>query len=283
MKTAIAITLSLVSGCLAESFESQEFGETQQAIVNGDPIEQTQAPSAVYFATGKSACSGAWIKENLIMTAAHCFYNNPVPAEDIRIYPGTHPLEDIDPIYALEYVFPSQYEEKDWENDIALIYTEIDPERPANPSEIDTSRDLAVGEQIYAAGFGKEYGTEEGGYPNLNGVNLTVESTGDFLTLRGNDGESICFGDSGGPSYHAGKIVGVNVASYGQCDGGKSLASIPAIHRSWIKKEYSRMFAEYGFQYSDNGCSMNPGKTGSGNGLMLLSLLGLAFLIRKGR
>jgi Trypsin len=199
-------------------------------------------------------CSGTLVRADVVLTSAHCvdFFTaevgdpdglgtddmrvsfDPAPDEDsayhsvdhIAIHPawGTGPAKHGNSKH--RYLGPP-------EEDIALVFLSADvagvtPSPIAGPGYLD-ELDLAS-EPFTVVGYGTdEYVTGSAASPKAITVYDGVRSYRDVSVSPARDafpdrfvkiGKSVCFGDSGGPLFHEGTVVGLNAWTFSyRCDG----------------------------------------------------------------
>lgn len=159
-------------------------------LINGKPVDPADKRfiPVVRIKTGNSGCTATVVGKRVAVTAAHCgqtgatsefsfektVYTGKVERSDI--YPGRdHDLSVI--------VF-----DKDWEAELATVSI-------VKPN---------VGETVTLAGYGC---TNPGGGGGNDGVlrygdTAIISYTGFDAVSRKSNGAALCYGDSGGPSFH---------------------------------------------------------------------------------
>jgi MYXO-CTERM domain-containing protein len=233
----------LASACGAPAPEDAELGSVRQAIVNGEPSDESD-DAVVYVLSRFSAsegttCTGSLIAPNLVITALHCvtyssegtFSCKPdgtidsdtpgdgqigqtiSPASNVQVFQGLHVGAEPSALAArLIGTGSSQI----CKNDLALIVLDRELEGPLMPLRLASP--VKRGERARVVGYGQ---TE------LSGSSGRVRRTGRRVVDVGpeNDSDPIetaaprtfvidegpCHGDSGGPaiSEETGALLGV--------------------------------------------------------------------------
>lgn len=232
-------------------------------IVGGGDADPNEYPYQVLVRAGGFLCGGTLIRDEWVLTAAHCItYSNgtPISANDTYVTLGEHDRTTPDgteqTIQSFENFIHRDYDDNTLDNDIALIHLKS----PATlNSEVSTIR-LATtanrtsyqpGTSVTVTGWGV---TSPGGTAAdiLQEANIDVLAETDCDQnplpagricsgdLSGN--VSVCFGDSGGPMTisSGGNPILIGVASYiitspgNECNGSQSGYTEVASYNSWI-------------------------------------------------
>ncbi len=211
--------LSLLAGCAADTSEKQR--SSAEPIIGG--TTDTGHPSVGLirsFAVDGSGqlCTGTLIAPMVVLTAGHCSFingNRAISADisfdaqpNIGVALGTsgftagtiipHPLYDQNPADG---------------HDISILL--LQQAAPAPVSPIGAAP--AVGSPITSVGYGKsQFGTGDqpgGGVGLKRQITIPVDAVAGHEFTAGSEGHSTCHGDSGGPEFQGGAVVGVT--SYG--------------------------------------------------------------------
>lgn len=174
----------------------------------GEPAPITDATGAVYR-DGHPWCTATLIDAQTAITAAHCV-----------VLAGDAPLE-----FAGELVIASHHpgwQEGDFVNDIAILVLA----RPVVGPRAELSQERpSTGDELQAVG----YRTEARIDLTLS-VRRVVDST---IAVTPTAGGNICKGDSGGPSFRNGLMVGVHSRS--DC-GEHVVDEAVAPHLEWLSQ-----------------------------------------------
>jgi len=217
--TSIVVLTSSVAFA-AEPFHSSPSpspGWTSPFVVGGTDVPAGKWPDAVAVIAPTAACTGTLIAPDVVLTAGHCIGVEPklVVVDSIDYAkPGG---EVIDVAKAVAY--PS------WQDhyDVGVLVLQHPASTPPRPiAAACTARDLAAGGTVEVVGFGLTTKSGTGDNSRLHQAMLAVTDPsctsaagcapavapgGEFAA--GGHGTDACFGDSGGPVYLDGALIGV--------------------------------------------------------------------------
>ncbi|XP_043649988.1 trypsin alpha-like [Drosophila teissieri] len=214
-------------------------------IIGGGPIEIEQAPWQVSIQNnGSLHCGGSIYSDNIIITAAHCFFDENARRVDHKAFKvragsaldfnGT--LVDLAAVITHEkFLYVLQ------RNDIAIVRLSKPLEFTSKVQPIPLAKtNPAPGSIASVSGWGVTYIFNDGTpfYPkHLQGLTLHIMrplSTslgGSSQLCAGTYGKTVCHGDSGGPLVVNKQLVGV--VSMGDCSSSAFFSSVP-YYREWI-------------------------------------------------
>eukprot|EP00099_Drosophila_melanogaster_P024447 NP_722785.1 uncharacterized protein Dmel_CG17234 [Drosophila melanogaster] len=220
----------------------------EQRIIGGEPIGIEQVPwqvSLQYF--GDHVCGGSIYSENIIVTAAHCFFDeegNRLDDQGYQVRAGSALTDSngtLVDVAALiiheEYAFDLNI------NDIAIVRLSTPLEFTSKVQPIPLAKTNPYPRSIaLVSGWGVSYILNDSTnlYPtHLQGLALHIKSIfscrlfDPSLLCAGTYGRTACHGDSGGPLVVNKQLVGV--VSWGRkgCVSSAFFVSVPYF-REWI-------------------------------------------------
>jgi hypothetical protein len=171
--------------------------EIGTSIINGEVCSNTKESPVVQLILkdrngSEGSCSGTVVSQTVIVTAAHCLYENPIR---ITIKVGSRFINAIDYQYHHSWnpgIFQTET------NDVGIVVAEENI--GVSPVAILDKNDIKSGELALIAGFGL---TENLELEGLRAGFMTVKSvtTGSITALFDGSGSNSCNGDSGGPLF----------------------------------------------------------------------------------
>jgi len=229
MKNCILIALALSVGACGDLIEDPLYttvGSACESIVQGRDVTLGPIHSTVEIAEG--GCTGTYIAPGVVLTAAHCGNRAYIQVGDVvrsNILYVPHPDFDLSTLT----------------NDLALMF--LDGELP-----IDIA---TLGVPTYGAALIQGYGMDEFGVSGiLREANIFIEAFWAPNSIMAGQGPDSCFGDSGGPMYQAGNLVGVTRSAlpvFPQPDdmldycGQGGLYTVVAKFREWLDSEVANL------------------------------------------
>lgn len=225
-------------------------------IVGGNFIEITKTPYQVSIQiNGKHFCGGSLIKDEWVLTAAHCFLDMPEdPYVDVRV--GSALYNEGGQLIDVMYIIPHEdYEDDKIFDDIALIKLSKKAELSDSVRTIPlATEESPPGTRAFLSGWGYTSETNKTVAVNLSGVEVaTITRNECRKKFVGEEifynnvcafavGKNSCDGDSGGPMVVNGKLSGVISWGKGCATGLPGVyTSVPAF-LDWVTKtvkEYS--------------------------------------------
>ncbi|MDC0253432.1 trypsin-like serine protease [Bacteriovoracales bacterium] len=173
-------------------------------------------PSVVSLKTSHGLCTGTFINDHTILTAAHCFSDNFNVDSNGQVDVAVSIKEK--KAVSTQVIINQKYflEEKNYKYDQALIFV---PKGTSKDSLELYEGAIEEKGQIYSVGFGnnkKENGRLVGSGKKRWGTNVIEEIKDNFIILDGTsinekNGEDVSIGqgDSGGPLIYKNKVLGI--------------------------------------------------------------------------
>ncbi|CAH6830591.1 granzyme C [Phodopus roborovskii] len=228
-------------------------GAGAEEIIGGHEVKPHSLPYMAFIQSEKkSHCGGFLVRDNFVLTAAHCL------GSSMKVTLGAHNIkaqEETQQIIPVAKAIPHpDYNPQDRSNDIMLLKLERTAKRTKAVRPLNLPRRMVhvkPGDTCYVAGWGKM--APQGKYPNtLQEVELTMQKdqecesrypayykaiemcVGDAKVKR-----AAFQGDSGGPLVC--KKAAAGIVSFGSDDGSPpEVFTRVSSFLSWIKKTMKR-------------------------------------------
>jgi secreted trypsin-like serine protease len=249
-------------------------------IVGGEESYQDDWPWMVSVHAGGYVCGGTLINTKVVLTAAHCLFDNnydPIPIDEINVTIGEYDKNSTPSTVAKNIIKKHIHEEyTPYEaaslSDIALLHLDnaIDTITPLDMLDLDSTNEaISLGSYVTAIGWGSTVGYESGEevtptYPSiLRDVELPLQQDANCLESLGTSydassmlcagfeegGASSCQGDSGGPLVYndSGTWKQIGIVSWGV---GCATAGYPGVYTrlaafsDWVESRINNVFVD---------------------------------------
>ncbi|KAL9970715.1 hypothetical protein ACROYT_G023128 [Oculina patagonica] len=207
----LLLGVSSSKGCGNKPFSSR--------VVNGENASPHSWPWQISLrVNGRHICGGSLIKDDWVVTAAHCVDRNPRPS-GYTVVVGAHRRTgstSVQQTFRLKQLFKHEgFSMRHLKNDIALLQLEQPIAASDKVSTVclpDSGSQVAAGTQCYITGWGRTVGggnaadtlqqamlpvAEHSACSSVNGKLAPVDKTS--MVCAGGQGKGGCQGDSGGP------------------------------------------------------------------------------------
>lgn len=185
MKKLVLLCVIAAFGCGNESYT---VGSVCEAVTDGEPVAQGGEMSTVWVGC-PGCCTGTYIAPTVVLTAAHCGTPD---------YVGTDERASAEVVLHVPH---PNYETHNKGDDMQLLFLD---------RELD--REIAVlGVAQYGKALIQGYGVQRDGTTGelMQGVTTIERFIANPAGIETAFGPDACFGDSGGPLYQDGALVGV--------------------------------------------------------------------------
>lgn len=264
-----ALLVVLATGCAVET------STTNQPIIGGQDASTATYKTVVALeeTAGNWFCTGTLIDKDWVLTAAHC-----VTGESEETPAVLHIRFDADDINSgtagtavavSEVHFNPGYNENDWDNDIAVVkLAASQTDRAPTPVHRPT---VAFGTMVTQVGYGDadDNGHGAGTLRKLDTPTVDCAMAADptvsndnLLCFNAHDGDTSCYGDSGGPAFVNGEVAGITSGGTGnRCSQGWDLFTSVAAEIAFVDQYVPVAGATTG-----SGSDTGSDSTGTGGG-----------------
>lgn len=203
----------------------------------GDPavfeLRDVMSYDPVAGTIGVKTCTATLIAPTVAISAAHCFDAKALWSDALF---GRTPNRFLPPsgttVYATVIPSPQYGGPGSGENghDISIVLLS----RPIAVAPVRRAPTPPVGAAVRAVGYGAS-NFDQSGVGNKRQIGFLVTAVNAGVINAGYEGHNLCHGDSGGPTFYAGGITGVNdYVDTADCHGGAHMGRIdinlPFIH-----------------------------------------------------
>ncbi|EDW02911.1 trypsin [Drosophila grimshawi] len=248
-----------VIACIAACQALPEPDRLGGRIVNGEPttIEAYPYQVSIQRTNGFHFCGGSLIKDNIVLTAAHCMQKYKAGEMQVRLG-STNSDKDGEVVSVESFKFHEDYDSSLMINDVALIKLSSPVRMTAKVRTIDLAKDTPkTGTPAVVTGWGTTCFLFCSSPKILQMVDVSVlqiedcrkepyaygeESILETMVCANGEKKDACQGDSGGPLVANGVQIGV--VSWGN---GCAWSSYPGVYadvaslRSWIEKNSAEL------------------------------------------
>ncbi|WP_394835562.1 trypsin-like serine protease [Pendulispora rubella] len=208
----LAMVVAAATGCSAQAADNDVVGEASSEIIGG--TLDNGDPSVVYIVMdGKYGCSGSVISSTVVLTAAHCLAGFSSFEVRTGTKAGSSPTSKlaVKEVHAHPSYDPNGAADQKY--DIGVIV--LSNATSLSPLTIGRTAltNSAVGKDVRLVGYGWNDGVSKSGGGVKREITVAVKELKSDDFSVGEYGRTSCHGDSGGPAFLDGKIVGVT--SYG--------------------------------------------------------------------
>jgi hypothetical protein len=262
-KSLMAACFFLACSHAVDAPQRNEASAIAQAVVGGVLSTAADDAAIMLVVGGAPSCTGSLVAPNLVLTALHCVAeeigtgdcnkvgaNMPATSFAVALGVNANPKQTV---AKGKQIFRETTTEM-CSNDLALIL--LDKDVPGGKLASVRLTPVVAGEDTFAVGYGEDgKGNAPKGRQRRNGVKIlalgpakfpfkpakATPLTVDVLAAEILTGESVCFGDSGGPLFDsAGAVVGATSRGIGAlgCIDAPAFFSATSGHEALIRKAF---------------------------------------------
>lgn len=216
----------LLSGC-AESdgteLSSEEIGYATSDIIGGKAETRAAYDSVVFLVINNNElCTGSLISPRVVLTAKHCIVNATPATVVVGAGNAINAAKRYGTVTDIRTTSDTAIEGKD----IAVVL--LDKEGTLTTQKWAKNTVAYAGKTVGLVGFGQQQvgqsGTGTYGTKMSTTTTVLVDSNVEFAIA----GPSTCFGDSGGPVFLDGNVIGVVSRGQANCTGSSVMTRVSA-------------------------------------------------------